>query len=239
MATTKQSLYDLSKPGDQVILEGTLVFSSLAKKIESNSKFDPEGTMVNTITVADPQLADPKKYSLKTNGGDTDLGKNILRDASEVTHGTYKSKSGQYQGHTMWSFDSKSKLPVTILDEKTHQTLPAPELLEHELASGQKVLIGFSIYHSSKWGRNGGSLDFVGIEDAENIQYANGGGASSFSNMFASGIKGNLKPNPNAAGNTADSGVEPAQPAESNPEPAPEPKTPNVSDKDLDNLFGD
>ena len=244
MNTNRESLYDLAQTGDQVILEGELVYSRLLERVESSSNFSSDP--VWTITIANPRLADTKKYNLNANGADTALGKNILRDSSEVTHGTYKSVKGQHAGETMWTFESKSPRSISILDLKTMQSLPADQLLENELGSGQTVLIGFKVILSKTYNRNIGVLDFVGIQDANNIQYAGGNGINSFSSMFAGGIKGSLQPNPNAGGKSVDNPDEamnqPTQP-QHNPtpqqpqQPASAPKPTGVSEDDLNSLF--
>ena len=72
MNTNRESLYDLAQTGDQVILEGELVYSRLLERVESSSNFSSDP--VWTITIANPRLADTKKYNLNSNGADTALG---------------------------------------------------------------------------------------------------------------------------------------------------------------------
>lgn len=218
----RESLYSLANKDDAVVLEGTLGYSQLREKHPARSSLIDDD--VYTIELVDPKLADTKKWGLKDNGADTELGKNILRQ--DVAHGTYMSKSGANKGKLVWSFDSKSKFPVTILDLKTKDTAPANELLDKELAPGQPVLVRFSVYEYNFHGKTGlsGSLDFVAIEDAEHIKYYNGG-ASNFSSMFDSGKTGSiskdLKSAPTSDSSSSDSSADEAD------------------DTDLDNLFDD
>lgn len=216
----RESLYDLAEKDDAVVLEGTLGYSQLREKHPARSTLVDAD--VYTVELVDPKLADTKKWGLKDNGADTKLGQNILRD--DVAHGTYTSKSGANKGKKVWSFDSKSKFPVTILDLKTKDTAPANELLDKELAPGQPVLIRFSTYEYNFHGKTGlsGSLDFVAIEDAEHIKYYNGG-SSNFSSMFDTGKTGSITKSTKSSSSSNDS--DSANDAD------------EADDTDLDNLF--
>lgn len=218
----RESLYSLADKDDAVVLEGTLGYSQLREKHPARSSLIDAD--VYTIELVDPKLADTKKWGLKDNGADTKLGQNILRDSSEMAHGTYVSKSGANKGKRVWSFDSKSKFPITILDLKTKDTAPANELLDKELAPGQPVLVRFSLYEYNFHGNTGlsGSLDFVAIEDAEDIKYYNGG-STNFSSMFDSGKTGSIAKETKSA---------PASDTSEKSNDADE-----ADDTDLDNLF--
>lgn len=161
----RQSLYDFANPGDRVVLKGILTYSSLREKrkpkIKSKFNNDPR----YTIQIADPEVVQ---------GADSELGKNITRE--DVSHGFYKSKSGKYAGHTMWSFDSFSFYAPAIYTKETGSDhVPADEFLEKELGAGQEVEVLFSIYHNNNRDINSGQLDGVVIASPDNIQYYSSG----------------------------------------------------------------
>lgn len=198
-----QKLYDKSVVNQTVLLEGELKFSSLTKKINNNSQYYPND--VYKVVISNPRLADVNKWGLQGNGADTELAKRLFDP--EYSHSVYTTKAGDKE----WSFETTS-FPPRILDLKTKDTAMVDEILDGELGNGQTVVLAFRVYQS-KNNPNfiGGSLDYVGIEDANNIEYFQN---SSFTSMFGkpSGKINKKKPVEQPTENETETPVAPVQP---------------------------
>lgn len=175
----RKSLYDLAEVGDRVEIEGKLEFSALRKKAKPTKPTDFDFEPAYRITIMDPKVV---------KGQDTELGKHVLDDAQDVTHGSYMSDKGKNAGHRKWSYvtSPNAKYAPEIYSKKTGSDhVPAPDILDNELAAGQTVGVLFSVYQTKrKNGQTvkGGSFDGVVIEDAENIKYFTAG--SNYSDFF-------------------------------------------------------
>lgn len=205
------SIYDTAKAGEAILIEGELKYSRLREKVPNTtgdrpSKFPAD---VYRITLENPRLADVKKWGLKDNGSNTALAKAVFTEG--LTHAVYKTKDGKLR----WSFDSKGNVPQIIdLSSSTKDSGPADQILEKELATDQTVVVAFSIFNSKAYNRVGGSLDAVGIEDANHPKYFAGG--SDYTSLFG-GTGGTLQPKvqPETQSETSSSEVQDATTTES------------------------
>lgn len=174
--------------GQAILIEGELKYSRLREKVPNTngdrpSKFPAD---VYRITLENPRLADVKKWGLKDNGGDTPLAKAVFTEG--LNQAVYKTKDGALR----WSFDSKGNVPQIIdLSSPTKDAGPADQILEKELATDQTVVVAFSVFFSKTFNRLGGSLDAVGIEDANHPKYFTSG--SDYASLFGAN-QGTLKP---------------------------------------------